>query len=171
MAATHKRLAALMSSASVEWYTPSALYQRISAFLGPEMFDPCACPATDAPVGLAGRENGLAVPWRGRVFINPPYGRSIGAWIRKALTEPYDEAILLVPARTDTRWFNPLFAHTILFIRGRLYFSEGGPATFPSALVYIGPRARAFAETFGDLGSVMQAMPLPSDGTRAWQLW
>ena len=158
MVMTQPQRRALMSSTSPEWYTPVELYARLSAFLGAGMYDPCARPAS-RPTGLAERENGLAVPWQGRVFCNPPYGRAIGAWIRKALSEPVDELILLVPARTDTAWFAPLFAHTVLFIRGRLHFHkpEGGraPATFPSALIYIGPRPDAFAEAFGDLGPVM----------------
>ena len=150
---TSRQRAALMSSASVEWYTPEWLHQRALAFLGGEVYDPCAKPAQTS-VGLAGRANGLATTWRGRVFLNPPYGRGIGVWVRKALTEPLDEAILLVPARTDTAWFQPLFNHSILFICGRLHFSEGGPATFPSALVYIGRRREAFASAFADLGRV-----------------
>lgn len=165
MGMTKVQRAAVMSSASPEWYTPVELYARLTAFLGAGMYDPCARPAS-RPGGLAGRENGLAAPWHGRVFCNPPYGRAIGAWIRKALSEPTDELILLVPARTDTAWFAPLFAHTILFIRGRLHFHkpEGGraPATFPSALVYIGPRREAFAAAFADLGRVTTYEPVPS---------
>lgn len=159
MSMTRQQRTALMSSATPEWYTPSWLHERISAFLGAEMYDPCAQPSEQV-IGLAGRENGLSVAWRGRVFCNPPYGRGIGAWIRKALTEPLDEVILLVPARTDTAWFQPLFDHTILFIRGRLYFSEGGRATFPSALVYIGPRRDAFTSAFCDLGRIAHCNPV-----------
>lgn len=159
MSMTAKQRRALMSSATPEWYTPDSLHTRIVAFLGGDVYDPCAKPA-HAPIGLAGRENGLAATWRGHVFLNPPYGRGIGAWIRKAITEPLDEAILLIPARTDTRWFQPLFDHTILFIRGRLHFSEGGPATFPSVLVYIGPRREAFASAFADLGRVTTCQPV-----------
>ena len=159
--------ATLMSSASVEWYTPEWLHSRALAFLGGEVYDPCAKPA-QASVGLAGRANGLAVPWRGRVFLNPPYGRAIGAWVRKAVTEPVDELILLVPVRTDARWFQPLFDHTILFIRGRLHFSEGGPATFGSALVYLGPRREAFISAFADLGRVTTFQAARSNVPTLW---
>lgn len=162
MTMTTTQRAALLSSASPEWYTPQWLHARALAFLGGEVYDPCAKPETSMPAGLAERANGLAAPWSGRVFLNPPYGRGINAWIRKALTEPLDEAILLIPARTDTAWFQPLFDHTILFIRGRLHFSEGGPATFPSALVYIGSRREAFIATFADLGRVTTCEPAPS---------
>ena len=165
--------AALMSSASPEWYTPGWLHARALAFLGGEVYDPCAPPAdpSDAIIGLAGRTNGLAATWHGRVFLNPPYGRSISQWTRKALTEPIDEAVLLVPARTDTTWFQPLFDHTILFIRGRLYFAqqgrEGGRATFPSALVYIGSRGETFAAAFADLGRIARCAP----ASRQPDLW
>ena len=162
MVMTQPQRRALMSSASPEWYTPQWLHARALEFLGGEVYDPCAKPAETAPVGLAERANGLTTTWRGRVFCNPPYGRGIGAWVRKALTEPLDEAILLTPARTDAKWFQPLFDHTILFVRGRLHFSEGGRATFPSALVYIGPRREAFAVAFADLGRVTTCEPAPS---------
>ncbi len=51
-------------------------------------------------------------PWEGKVFINPPYGRSIGLWVRKAFEESARGALVvcLLPARTDTRWWQD-YAH------------------------------------------------------------
>lgn len=86
-----------------------------------------------------------AWPWHklsGWLWCNPPYGRGIGNWIKKA----YDEAqlgahvIMLVPARTDTRWFhqycyNNEYCH-IEFIAGRLKFDGlKNAAPFPSMLL------------------------------------
>jgi site-specific DNA-methyltransferase (adenine-specific) len=91
------------------------------------------------------------------VYVNPPYGRVIGRWIVKAMTEPVDELILLVPARTDTAWFQPLYDHAICFIRGRLRFSGAREnAPFPCALVYRGPRPDAFAQAFSHRGVIVE---------------
>ena len=91
-------------------------------------------------------ENGLEQDWRGNVFCNPPYGREIGDWVKKA----YDESlvntngviVLLIPARTDTRyWHDYIFnkASEIRFLKGRLKFELNGvskqSAPFPSAVV------------------------------------
>ena len=93
--------------------------------------------------------DGLKNPWRhggggGAVFCNPPYGREIGKWVRKA----YEEAksgttvVLLIPARTDTAYFHEYIygKAEIRFIRGRLHFTDEdgnayGAAPFPSMVV------------------------------------
>lgn len=86
----------------------------------------------------------------GAVFCNPPYGREIGKWVKKA----YEEAqkgitvVLLIPSRTDTTYFHDYICGKaeIRFIRGRLRFTdEDGktydPAPFPSMVViYNNPR-------------------------------
>lgn len=143
---------------SVEWYTPPWLLERIAGFLGADYYDPC--PARN---GRPLDRNGLAEHWEGSVYCNPPYGRAIVPWIRKAMLEPVDEIILLVPAHTDTRWFAPLLGHTLCFIRGRVDFRRpdthngaAWPAPHASALVYRGPRPLMFADAFTDVGSIMQ---------------
>jgi hypothetical protein len=138
------------SSATDKWKTPDDLMGEIMAFLG-TFYDPCpAEPDHDA----------FALPcWPGRVYMNPPYGRNIiDRWIARALREATEELIMLIPARTDTRWFQPLFvaADAMCFVRGRLHFSgHEDAAPFPSVLVYCGPRADVFAAAFGHRGAVM----------------
>jgi excisionase family DNA binding protein len=85
-------------------------------------------------------DNGLLQHWTGRVFMNPPYGRTLSAWMRKAYEASQNGAELvlcLVPARTDTAWWHDYAARgEIRFLRGRLRF--GGcenPAPFSSAVV------------------------------------
>ena len=91
-------------------------------------------------------ENGLEQDWRGNVFCNPPYGREIGDWVKKAhdesLVNTNGVIVLLIPARTDTRyWHDYIFnkASEIRFLKGRLKFElNGAPkqsAPFPSAVV------------------------------------
>jgi site-specific DNA-methyltransferase (adenine-specific) len=71
--------------------------------------------------------------------MNPPYGRAIGLWMRKAYEESKRGAVVvcLVPARTDTAWWHDYAEKgEVRFIRGRLKFGDGkGRAPFPSAIV------------------------------------
>ncbi len=94
-------------------------------------------------------DDGLAQPWHGTVFCNPPYGRNLAAWVRKAIEAAHDGAtvILLVPARTDTAWFHMLVdaGAEIRFLKGRLRFDgTAKTAPFPSIIVVLkrnsGPR-------------------------------
>ena len=76
-----------------------------------------------------------------RVWLNPPYGREIGKWVRKAYEEslkPDTTVVCLLPARTDTKWFHDyvLPAGELEFIRGRLKFGgQKNAAPFPSMVV------------------------------------
>ena len=75
------------------------------------------------------------------VFCNPPYGRAVGEWVKKAYEEskkPGTLVVCLLPARTDTRWFHDYIIKKakIRFVRGRLKFGDGkAPAPFPSMVV------------------------------------
>lgn len=87
-------------------------------------------------------EDGLSQTWEGeRVFMNPPYGREIAAWVKKAHDEGMKGTLVvcLIPARTDTRyWHDYIFdkATDIRFLRGRLKFGDAkNSAPFPSAVV------------------------------------
>lgn len=121
---------------------------------------------------LANRDDGLRDRWRGfgLVFCNPPYGRAVVKWAKKAIatfspthsTEPVsklgDELIMLVAARVNSRWFRALWRHgaAVLFFDKRLRFGgERDDAKFPSAIVYFGHRAIEFAAHFGDLGTIL----------------
>lgn len=154
----------LLTSATPEWYTPADLAAAIAAFLGGIDLDPCADPAHRIPAARhfdGVNADGLREPWgaTARVFVNPPYGRAIGPWIEKALSEPLAELVLLVPARTDTTWFQPLWRHHVCFLRGRLRFSgHASGAPFPSALCYRGTRGVAFAAAFAHLGVTVRSI-------------
>src|SRR5690242_10866501 len=141
----------MFTSTSVERYTPADLLAEVRAFLGGTFYDPCpqvpmlALPVSAANVtSLHGRENGLAVArWRTPSFLNPPYGREIARWVKRAVSEADLEIVMLLPSRTDTSWFQLCWPHSVCFIRGRLHFAPPGAPTrkldgapFPSALVY-----------------------------------
>lgn len=72
--------------------------------------------------------------------MNPPYGRAISDWIRKAFEEAQKGAtvVALIPSRTDTRYWHDyvMKAKEIRFVRGRLKFGDGkNSAPFPSVVV------------------------------------
>ena len=105
------------------WLTPL----QIISVLGEFDLDPCAAPSP-RPWPTAKRhiekpDDGLALPWNGRVWLNPPYGQVVGQWLGKMAT--HGCGIALTFARTETRawqdWVWP-FACAILFLDGRLNF-------------------------------------------------
>lgn len=72
-----------------------------------------------------------------RVFCNPPYGREISKWVKKA-HDSNTLVVMLLPARTDTKWFHDYIYHQaeIRFLKGRLHFNESKQgAPFPSMIV------------------------------------
>ena len=83
-------------------------------------------------------EDGLSRDWSGEtVWCNPPYGREIGRWVKKC-SEHDGVAVMLLPARTDTRWFHDFIYKKaeIRFIKGRLKFGGSkNSAPFPSMVV------------------------------------
>lgn len=122
------------SSLSVDWATPRGLFMALDDEFHFD-FDPCSLYVPNALV-----VDGLTSDWGGATFCNPPYGRHIGTWIRKAFEQASlgKTVVLLIPSRTDTKWWHDyvLKASEIRFIRGRLYFNDGpGRAPFPSAVV------------------------------------
>src|SRR5262249_30633870 len=85
-------------------------------------------------------EDGLGQTWRGNVWCNPPYGRRIAKWMRKARESAETTAavvVCLVPARPGNRWFQECLREgDVEFLPGRLKFNEGkNPAPFDSAVV------------------------------------
>jgi site-specific DNA-methyltransferase (adenine-specific) len=141
------------SRASDEWATPHCFFDRCAKEFGPFDLDPCAT-AQNAKAAryFTQADNGLAQPWApARVWMNPPYGRVIGAWMRKAWEESRRGAfvVCLVPARTDTVWWHEYAIRgQVRFLRGRLVFDGARhPAPFPSALIVFYPSETRIANT------------------------
>lgn len=130
----------LFSRKSDEWETPPELFAELNKEFSFDL-DPCAT-AGNAKCAryFTLEDDGLAQNWGGcSVFCNPPYS-NIKAWVKKAAEEAQRGAlvVMLIPARTDTRWFHDYIYHKaeIRFIRGRLRFSGSKtPAPFPSMVV------------------------------------
>ena len=134
----------LFSSRSDEWETPQWLFDRLNRIFCFEL-DVCADDNNHKCERYFTKEDdGLSKNWGGwRVWCNPPYGRVIRKWVKKASETVLDNqslVVMLVFARTDTKWFHDYIynnprAH-IFFLKGRLRFSgakENAPA--PSMIV------------------------------------
>ena len=133
------------SSDSNEWGTPQDLFNKLDKEFNFTL-DPCATPSNAKSDNFYTKaDNGLTKDWsKDIVFMNPPYGREIKYWVRKAYIESLKGAVVvcLIPARTDTiYWHDYIFPHAkdIRFLKGRLRFVKGNKigdaAPFPSAVV------------------------------------
>lgn len=153
----------MRSSTTPEWYTPQHIIDRVLYVFDEIDLDPCSnskeYPNIPARQHYTQEDNGLSHQWWGRVYMNPPYGDEIGAWVHRLIhaydMDDVDEAIALLPARTDTAWFQALWGYTLCFIRGRLKFSGSeNSAPFPSVVVYFGPNRDDFVSAFSDIGQI-----------------
>ena len=133
------------SSATDLHATPQDFFDKLNVEFGFGL-DVCATPENaKCPRYYTKADDGLAQDWgTGAVWINPPYGREIGAWMRKANEAAKSGAtvVCLVPARTDTNWWHEYaIQHEVRFVRGRLKFGDAkNCAPFPSAVVVIKPQ-------------------------------
>ena len=128
----------MFSSKTNEWATPQALFDELN-----EEFHftlgPCATSENAKCQKFYTIESdGLAQDWSGEtVFCNPPYGREIHKWVKKAALSKA-LTVMLIPARTDTTYFHDYIygKAEIRFIRGRVKFGDSkAGAPFPSMIV------------------------------------
>lgn len=131
----------LFSSRSEEWGTPQALFDQLDKEFHFDL-DVCATPENAKCEKFFTKEDdGLAQEWNGMVWCNPPYGKEIVKWV-EACTSYEGSSVMLVPARTDTRWFHDYVYKNprveLRFIKGRLHFNDSKDAApFPSMIVVI----------------------------------
>lgn len=166
----------LHSSRSNEWYTPAPYIEAARLAMGGIDLDPASDPIANEIVQAAcfyTKEcSGLDRPWHGRIWLNPPYGRDSRGVSNQAIWSAYllreykagrvSQAILLVSAATDRKWFQPLWDHQICFTdhRIRFYTPAGQPdsPTHGSALIYLGDRPARFCEIFSQFGRIATAI-------------
>lgn len=165
----------LFSSKQDNWCTPQEVVDMLK-FLGPIRLDPCSNSNSLIPAAfkydLKDGFDGLETPWDltgmryrfgpnvkdGYVYVNPPYGKTIGSWTSRAAAvykEHSTEIVMLVPARTDTKWWQGVIGETaaVCFLKGRLKFKDApSSAPFPSALLYFGKRTVEFCTNLSSKG-------------------
>ena len=128
----------MFSSKTPEWETPQDLFDKLNAEFNFDL-DVCAT-QENAKCKLFYSSGSLELEWPVNMvkWMNPPYGRTIGLWVKKASENPL--TVCLLPARTDTKWFHNYIYNKpgveIRFIKGRLKFGHAtNSAPFPSMLV------------------------------------
>lgn len=130
----------LFSSNKMDWETPQDLFDKLNTkynftidVASNELNHKCKRYYTE-------KEDGLKQDWSNeRVYCNPPYGREIGKWVKKAF-ESKCLSVFLVPARTDTKWFHEFVYNKenveYEFLKGRLKFvGSKNSAPFPSMII------------------------------------
>jgi phage N-6-adenine-methyltransferase len=139
-------LAVHFSSKTDNWATPQWLFDLLDGEFSFD-FDVCA----DETNAKCSRyydldDDGLKQEWRDACWLNPPYGREIGKWVKKAYESSHLGAtvVCLLPARTDTAWFHDYcIKGEVRLLRGRLKFGDGkSPAPFPSMIVIFRPPSK-----------------------------
>lgn len=132
-----------LPSKTTTWLTPPWLLEQLGGF----DLDPC-CPAhmpwRTAEEMIQQPRDGLSEQWHGRVWLNPPYGKEIEAWMKRMAE--HRDGVSLIFARTDTRWFQQYVfeaAETLVFLNRRVRFclpdgTRGGSPAAPSVLAFYG---------------------------------
>lgn len=156
------------TSGKVEYYTPAAIVEAARRTMGGIDLDPASSPAANATVQaeriLTVADDGLAHTWRGRVWMNHPFGRETNRlWVRKLVHEYHagrvEQACCITFASTSEAWFAPLFSFPLCFLSPRTNYllPNGRPlsgVTKGSVVAYLGPNVAAFARHFAGLGHV-----------------
>lgn len=179
---------------SNEWWTQAKYVEAARLVLGGIDLDPASCPDANQTVRAiryyTKEQDGLAQPWYGRTWLNPPFSRvnvargmepgdhpksMLQAWIDKLISEHrcgnVPAAILLTKADPKQKWFQPLWDYTICFSRDRVYFNRPGlepeKMMFGTVFVYLGPDPEKFVSVFRQFGRIARAVdePLPEPVT------
>lgn len=129
----------MFSSKTCEWETPIEFFKKLDAKYHFTL-DVCATKENAKCEKFFTREDdALTREWNGVCWMNPPYGREIGKWVKKAFETALrgGTVVCLLPARTDTSWWHDYcMKGEITFVRGRLKFGGcSNSAPFPSAVV------------------------------------
>jgi hypothetical protein len=155
-----------------EWFTPPDIIEKAREALGGIDLDPASHALAQLTVRgqtfFTAADNGLARPWFGRVWLNPPFNRSLlSLFVEKLLSEyargAVEQAVLLTHDYTDVEWFHAAAraAQVVCFVSGRLRFrSPCGDECSPrqgQALFFFGPSDAAFRRSFGEVGLMMRA--------------
>lgn len=155
------------NSGNNEWYTPLEFIEAARNVMGGIDLDPASSEAANevvqATAYYTAEDDGLSLPWAGRVWLNPPYADDlIGKFANKLVAHfecvDVTEAIVLVNNATETRWFRQLIsvASAVVFPGSRVRFwRPDGKTSGPlqgQAVIYLGEQPETFKSVFGLMG-------------------
>ena len=159
------------NSGNNEWYTPPQYIELAREAMGGIDTDPASNEFANQNVKAAtyytAETDGRDKPWKGNVWLNPPYAQPLmsefsEAATSKRLEKEFDQACILVNNATETAWFQRMMdaADAVCFIRGRVRYldSQGNPANTPlqgQAIIYMGDRVERFKDVFSNCGRVL----------------
>lgn len=173
--------------ASAEYFTPPAIIEASRRVMGGIDLDPASCELANTVVKAARfytqQDDGLSLPWYGRIWLNPPFGKR--AWDKSSqarwsghLINQYElgnveQAILLCnPSDVASKWFHSLIRgyphcfsdHRITFWQVSPTTKSGGQAMTGSIFVYVGENVRRFFEEFRQFGTCQLPAPTMRGG-------
>jgi hypothetical protein len=160
----------LTSQGTDQWYTPPAIIERARRALGGIDLDPASCETAQHWIRATtyytadDLMSGLARPWQGRVWLNPPFSDT-PAWVRRMLhayaVGEISAGVLLVNSAPGYAWWEELWRlRPVVLLRERLRFIQadgkpGGQAKKGQTVAYFGSDVERFAEAFGDMGRLV----------------
>ena len=165
---TRSPRATLTASASDEWYTPPQYIELARQVMGGIDLDPASNETAQqwikAEKWYGIRDDGLKLPWQGKIWLNPPYGSGIQQWTDKAI-ESYEsgaicQAVLLCRPAPGSKWYQKLAgrcASCITDKRIRFMDASGQQQSSPvhgNVFFYLGEDVKRFSEVFGAIGVV-----------------
>jgi len=159
------------NSGENEWYTPPIFTEKAKLVMGDIDLDPASSETANQFVkaeNFYSKENdGLAQPWYGRVWLNPPYSQPLISQFANAVVEKsekgeFEQCIVLVNNATETKWLQRMMKEcdAACFLEGRIKYldSTGKPKNSPlqgQVILYFGENVTLFTEEFNTLGVVM----------------
>jgi len=161
-----------MGTGQNEWYTPAEYISLVRDVMGAIDLDPASCAEANKTIGavkfFTQREDGLRHDWIGRVWLNPPYSRTLVPQFAEKLKNEVvsgntTEAIGVFHNTTDTRWFHSLaeVCAAICFPNRRIKFYRGEDVAAPvngQMFMYFGKHPSVFAKCFVAIGNIWRPL-------------